>query len=306
MKRKRSAYKAKGALVINPTRKRRSSTRRRRTNGASRRKHVKNVSSVTVRYKPKRRTRKNPLRMRRGMGALRVRRNPRGYSQTTISERPGRKKNPRKRRSAPKVMRTRRKNPMKRRTARRKNPGYMKKLEKVPVIGPFLAGSAAMLAPAAVGAVSVETNRMVNSGLARIYPDMPAWASHAVAGIVLGGLTVVLGPKTGLVRKDTAKMLGAAMAAAGGALAYDKLTTEPESTVEDAMGALAVRGLPVGNPILGLGQTVAGLAGMGDLYGRTHTDDAFGNAQAVFPGPVPAASQDAGVIYSSAGYGHIG
>lgn len=300
MRRSRKPYRAKGAIVINPRRKapRRASAKRKNP-----RKQVKNVRSVTVRYggPKKRRTtkRKNPLRVRRGMGTLRVRRNP--SRQMTITE--VKKRNPRKRRKAPKVMRTRKNPSTKRRTARRrKNPGYMKKLEKVPLVGPFLAASAAMLAPTAVGAVSVEPNRMVNRGIAAIYPDLPASASHAIAGVVLGGITLLVAPRLG-ASKQTSQLLATSMAAAGGALGYHYLTAEPDATTEDAMGTLIARGVPVGNPVLGLGQTAAGLAGIGTLHGSSYP--ALGNATAVYPGAVPAGGQDIGVAITSQGSGIV-
>ena len=288
--RKRTALKSRmGALVINPRKK---ATRKRNPRRSTKRRYGASRA---------RRMTKRP----RGMGALSVRRNPVRVRRNPLRVR----RNPVKRHAAPKIMRAKRnprhKSRAKRRNALRINP-YMKKLEKIPFIGPFLAASVGMVAPAAVGAVSVEPQLLVNQGLARIYPNMPASIAHAVSGILLGAATVAFLPKTKLVKKDTAKMLGAAMAAGGGAVGYYIMKSQQDATVEDAMGALALRGVSFGNPISTVAQ---GLAGVGTLHGSTHSlpdygSYGYGNAEAIYP--ANAAPQGIGRVISPSMTGNIG
>lgn len=286
---KRKPMRAHGALVINPrkkapARRKRASSRktvRRTKHGAVRR--TKGIKSVTVRTNGSRRRRGVGALRRRGVGSLRLRRNP--YV-TYTAPRKRRRKNPAKRKAAPRVTRARR-NPAKRKTVRRrKNPSMTKQIEKIPFVGPALAATFGVVPSALVGAVAVEPQLMINDQLSSWYPEMKSSTSHALAGILLGAATTALVPWLGKVTKMKAldknlgKLLGAAIASSGGGVAYYIMRTEQDAPVADQMGALALRGVGVGNPLAGIGQVASNALGaVGVMHGSSYDNGIPGIAQ---------------------------
>jgi hypothetical protein len=266
-----------GALIVNPRKKKAKARKTRKHNSllvrANRRRKARKANPLKIRANGRRRKvarKSNRKHSSVKLRANRKRRVSRRKNSLVIRSNPRRRKSRRKvaRRSNSLVIRANRRRKSSRKLNRRRNSArssggsfldkalspVQRLVAKFPLVGGFLSSAVGLLAPAGLGAVSVEPTMLAAKYLGKYVPNLSASVFYPAVGLLLAALV----KSTSFLGKNFHDKLAVAVAAAGGAVGYYKYRSGQDSSMAGELGALEMAGYMIeGETMAGWGEGLA-------------------------------------------------